>query len=51
MIGIFAQEFFFKNQIGSSSEYDSIKMFMFNLLYCDGEEKVKLGLLYDLVMG
>lgn len=26
-------------------------MYIFNLLYCDGEDKVKLGLLYDLVLG
>ncbi|CDW80833.1 UNKNOWN [Stylonychia lemnae] len=50
LITIFAQEFFFKNQIGSSTEYDAVKMNMFNLLYCEGEDKAKLGLLYDLIM-
>ena len=33
------------------AEYDSNKMFMFNLLYCDGDETLaKLGILYDLVV-
>ena len=26
-------------------------MYLLNLLYCDGDEKTKLALLYDLVMG
>jgi len=51
LIGLFAQEFFFKNQIGAQSEYDATKIQLLNLLYCAGDEKTKLGLLYDLVMG
>jgi len=26
-------------------------MYIFNLLYCDGEEKTKLVILYDLILG
>lgn len=26
-------------------------MYLFNLLYCDGDDKAKLSLLYDLVVG
>jgi hypothetical protein len=26
-------------------------MYLFNLLYCDGEEREKLAILYDLILG
>ena len=26
-------------------------MYLFNLLYCEGDENIKLGLLYDLILG
>lgn len=26
-------------------------MYLFTVLYCDGEEKVKLGLIYDFILG
>ena len=51
MVTIFSQEFFFKNQIGASAEYDTIKMFLFNMIYLEGDEKTKLSVLYELVAG
>ena len=51
LVTIFSQEFFFKNQIGLSTEYDTVKMCLFNMLYCDADEKTKLAILYELVVG
>lgn len=51
LITVFAQEFFFRNQIGASAEYDAYKVYLFNLLYQKGDEETKLALLYDLVLG
>lgn len=37
------------NNLGSA-EYDSRKMFIFNLLYCQGDENDKLQTLYELLI-
>lgn len=47
LITVFAQEYFFK-----SSEYNSTKVLLFNLLYAGGEdvsEKDRYELLYDII--
>lgn len=37
------------NQVGA--EYDAQKIYMFNLFYCEGDDKTKLSILYDLIVG
>lgn len=51
LVQIFSQEFFFKSQIGAGPEYDTVKIYLFNLLYTDGDEKTKLSILYELIAG
>ena len=46
---IYAQDFFFKNQLGA--EYDLMKICMFNAFYCAGDEITKLTILYDAIIG
>ena len=50
LITVFAQEFFFRNQLGAA-DYDATKMYLFNLMYCQGAESKKLALLYDIICG
>ena len=47
LITFFSQEFFFTNDLGT--EYDALKVYIFNLLYCSGDDKTKLLLLYDIL--
>jgi len=45
LIPFFQQSFFFKQ----GNTYDLLKVLQFNILYCDGDEAAKLGLLYDVL--
>jgi hypothetical protein len=37
--------------MGAGPEYDTMKIFLFNVLYADGDEKAKLSALYDIIAG
>jgi len=52
LITFFAQEFFFKNQVGA--EYDVLKVQLFNLFYCSNtdlasDQQPKQKLLYEII--